>query len=165
MKDAATAQQTEVFSSLQLALSSDQSLISYDPLHTLTLLHTSRDGPPHILTQEQFTFSEWQGLVLLLESYPFPVFYEQMFAALYNTTVEQGRKQLHKAKVHAKLKAVLRPLRDIISTIRSKIGAFPFTIIVQQGVGYSISVPSPDGDSVAEQTSHLHSSNSSTKNT
>jgi DNA-binding response OmpR family regulator len=165
MKDAATVQQTKAFSALQLALPKDQSLIRYDPLYTLTLLHTSRDDPPCILTQKQFTASEWQVLVLLLESYPFPVLYEQLFATLYHTTVEQGRKQIHKAKVHARLKAVLRPLRDIISTIRSKIGAFPFIITTQQGVGYSISVLSPGGDIVAEQTSHLHSSNSSTKNT
>jgi hypothetical protein len=164
MKDADTAQQTEAFSALQLALPKDQSLIHYDPLYTLTLLHTSRDGPPHILTQEQFTFSEWQVLVLLLESYPFPVLYEQMFAALYNTTVEQVRKQLHKAKVLAKLEAELRPLRDTISSIRSKIRAFPFTITAQQRVGYIISVPSPTSDTLAGQASHLNSSNSSTKN-
>jgi hypothetical protein len=127
----------EVFSALQLALPKHYRVIGYAPLRTLTLLGNDRDQRPEVLAQERFTANEWAFLMLLLRAYPVSVGYEQFQAILHEFPWQQRQWPQRRDRQQP---PDLRKVRNIISSIRTKLMSFPLTLTVQQEIGYVVTV-------------------------
>jgi hypothetical protein len=127
----------EVFSSLQHALPTNCVLVGYAPLRTLTLLSCTSDQQPFMVVQERFTANEWAFLLLLLHAYPVSVGYEQFQTVLHDGVLPHNQVHQQRAKQPP---PDLGKVRNIISSLRTKLTAFPLTLSVHQEIGYVITV-------------------------
>lgn len=131
----------EPFPTLQLALPKNRLLLATVDTRTLSFLSTDTQRPSqNILVQQHFSPSEWQVLDLLLRSFPQAVKHDQLFATLHHIPSQQSRRRLVAAQRDGQLREVLRPLREVITSLRRKLRLFSLGIAVQQGSSYAIIV-------------------------
>ncbi|MGB8347079.1 MAG: hypothetical protein WCD86_19485 [Ktedonobacteraceae bacterium] len=134
-------QTSEPFPVLQLALPKNRILLANADTRTLSLLLTDAQcSTQNILVQQRFSPNEWQILMLLLQSYPLAVSHDHLFATLQHLAPQQSRRQLHAAQRDGQLREILRPLREVVTSLRRKLQSFALGIAVQQGSGYTITI-------------------------
>lgn len=128
------------FPTLQLALPANRMLLTDNAAHTLMLVDTAKVFPETIIALDSFKTTEWRVLLLLLETYPQGVAYALLLAALHNHSPAHSRQQLKVARQDERLRDLLRPLRDTVTSLRRRIEPFGLDIAVQYGKGYSITI-------------------------
>ena len=134
-------QTSEPFPTLQLALPKNRLLLAIADTRTLSFLSTDAQRPSqNILVQQRFSPNEWQILIVLLQSYPLAVSHSHLFAKLQHLSPQQSQRQLQAAQRNGQLREILRPLREVVSSLRRKLQPFSLGIAVQQGSGYTITI-------------------------
>lgn len=132
---------SEPFSTLQLALPKNRLLLANGDTRILSFLVTDAQHPSqNIPVQQRFSPGEWQILDLLLRSFPQAVEHDHLLALLYRISPQQSRRRLEAAQKKGQLREFLRPLREIITSLRRKLRPFSLGIAVQQGSAYAIIV-------------------------
>lgn len=130
---------SEPFPTLQLALPKNRILLGNTDTRILSFLATDAQYPSqNIPVQQRFSPGEWLVLDLLLHSFPQAVEHDHLFALLHHISPQQSRRRLEAAQKNGQLRELLRPLREIITSLRRKLRPFSLGIAVQQGSGYAI---------------------------
>ena len=114
-------------------------------LGTLSYLYIDEDKWPRLLVQRQFTNSEISLLRPLLENYPHYCPHEVMFANFYTgaTTekaVVRARQRLQEALEYGTWDHEMRPVRNVLSRVRSKLKGFGLDILSILETGYILMV-------------------------
>jgi hypothetical protein len=115
--------------SLPGLLLADQRLVLNLEIRTLSLL---TDGPTLIM-EHQFSINEIRMLVLLLEFYPCYCPYEMLLAYISSNVVTEAsiahcRQCLQEAHSRGTWQQELRPIRRVLSSLRSKLDHFDLGI-------------------------------------
>jgi hypothetical protein len=133
----------EAFPALQLALPEHCLLIAQNHIRSLFYFYFSfqQDTPPSLMVHQQFTPTEWRVLLPLLRGFPSITSYEVLLAALLRIKQAESR-ELTRLN-NGSLREILRPLRDTVSRLRTKVQPFSFDIATRTGRGYVITVPEP----------------------
>ncbi len=108
--------------------------------HTLAM-YGGIDSPQNAI--EVLTANEWKVLVALAESYPYYSPYEALLAGLTSLSVERSRALLQAAHQHGTLRQELRPLRDVIKTLRRKLRSFSLAVVSLNRLGSQLTVGVP----------------------
>lgn len=130
--------------SLQGLLPEGQTLALNLSTRTLTLLSVG----PRLIEEQQFSENEMRLLVPILESYPRYCSYEVLLASLSSESVtpeaiEHSRQRLQEARSRGAWQQELRPLRRMLSSLRSKLHAFHLEVSNIREKGCSLtSLPS-----------------------
>ena len=97
----------------------------------VVLLHNKPDGETRSVGEHTFPPSAMRLLITLLQAYPNYCPYEVLLAQLYPISVEEGRKQLQKAR-----EPTMRPLRRAIGSITAALQPFGLRVGSLHGVGF-----------------------------
>lgn len=130
----------DCFPKLQLALPANRMLLADRSKHTLLFVDTEKVFPEGIIAIDTFKLAEWRVLLLLLESYPHLVVYAPLLAVLRNHSPAYSRQQINLARQDDQLRELLRPLRDLVTSLRRRLQPFSLDIAVQHVRGYMIVV-------------------------
>ncbi len=134
----------EHFPTFELRLPENRLLIGHNATRTLSLLSGDAERPVSaVMAQKRFTPREWAVLRLLIQSYPYAVPYDDLYAAMHKRPLEGSRQHLLAARQRGRLREELRPLRDAISSLRGKLQSFALGIAFQHDVGYILIIQRP----------------------
>src|SRR5579863_5137671 len=119
--------------SLQGLLPADHILALNTTIGTLSHLASSQDRPQMIM-QQQFTSSEINLLMPLLEAYPYYCPYEVLLASfsmskLTDANIARCKKRLEEAQEAGVWELEMRPVRNVLSRTRMKTRAFGIDIL------------------------------------
>ena len=114
-------------------------------LGTLSYLYIDEDKWPRLLVQRQFSRSEISLLRPLLENYPHYCPHEVIFASFYTGTVTEkavgrARQRLQEALEYDTWDHEMRPVRNVLSRVRSKLKGFGLDILSILETGYILMV-------------------------
>lgn len=130
--------------SLQGLLPTDHILALNTTLGTLSHLTSSQDRP-QMTMQQQFTTSEINVLLPLLDSYPYYCPYEVLLASfsmgkLTDTNIARCKNRLEEAQEAGVWDLEMRPVRNVLSRTRIKTRAFGIDILSILETGYILMV-------------------------
>ncbi len=139
------ADEQEVFPALQLVLPEHLLLTAQSRTRSLFSFSFSLqpDIPPSLMVHQQFTPTEWRVLLPLLRGFPSVIPYETLLAALHRIKLVESRELTRLNDRNGSSREILRPLRDTISRLRTKVQPFSFDIATKTGKGYVITIPDP----------------------
>lgn len=131
----------EVFPALQLVLPKHLLLTAQSKTRSLFFLSVQHTTPPTLMAYQQFTPGEWRVLLPLLRGFPSIIQYEKLLAEVHDISITDCRKHLQRALQDGSSRGAMRPLRDTISHLRTKVQPFSFEITTRTGKGYAITIP------------------------
>lgn len=131
----------ELFPALQLVLPKHFQLTAQSKTRSLFFLSLQHDITSTLMVHEQFTPGEWRVLLPLLRGFPSVIPYETLLAALHRIKLAESSELIQLTYRDGSSREILRPLRDTISRLRTKVQPFYFDIATRTGMGYVITVP------------------------
>lgn len=122
--------------------SSEHSLDVDEQLQVLSLVTLSATGKPRLSVQRQFTHNEWRILMSLLEAYPIYVPYAHLLAQVTPFSQEecQARLKVARQQGNDEVKRELRPVRDALVLMHSRLADLSLTVASVQRLGYLLAV-------------------------
>jgi hypothetical protein len=128
---------------LDRVLETDSTLSLNTKLLTVSLLCVADNGRPMMCKEIQATFTEFNMLLQILESYPHPATYDILHAAYNNkevnsATILTSREFLLNAEENRIWDAEVRPMRGSLSRLRLKMRTMNIEIASILKTGYTI---------------------------
>lgn len=145
----------ELFPALQLVLPDHLRLTAQSKTRSLFFLSVQHDTTPTLVNHQQFTPGEWRVLLPLLRGFPSVILYERLLAELQRINLAESSELIRLTSRDGSSREILRPLRDTISRLRTKVQPFYFDIATRTGMGYVITVPDKAPNTVASYRDSL----------
>jgi hypothetical protein len=107
-----------------------------------TLAHLMiEQNRPHMVTEQQFTTGELYVLIPLLQAYPYYCPHEQLYASftcgsISEEVVSQCRQQLEEASLSGEWDQFMRPIRNTLSRMRTRLSWFGIRVSSIPETGY-----------------------------
>jgi hypothetical protein len=112
-------------------------VLNTHPYSLSTFVFTQLSAEPHgLVAQEVLTELEMYVLVVLIEAYPHYCPYEVLQAAITDEVVSQARATVYRAAEERTLDRSMKPVRNVLSRLRTKLRSFRIDIHSIHGEGY-----------------------------
>jgi hypothetical protein len=123
-------------------LPAEHRLALADEIGLAALVALDQERRPRLVAVQLFTASEWALLAALLSEYPDFCPYEVMLAHFHYYTavteqkIERMREHLSEAQEEGTWDVLMRPVRNVLSRVRSKLRSFGIAIVPLLETGY-----------------------------